>query len=369
VAGQWQGTKWPGIYVQEGRGGKPRYKAAYRTLSDGRSIVTSKTFPTAKLAKDFLADIRIRRQTNTLPDVSKGARTMAELWDYFTKTYRGKPSTFASYEARWTKHIEPALGRKRLDSLKRSDLTEWYQRLEAHTSLDTRRKVQQVVHKMLAVAVRDEWIVKNPADGIEMPSAAPEREPRVLTDAEVAKLADAVPDRYYAVVWMLAETGARPGEVLALRVKNLNGTVRIAEAMTEVDGHKIPGTPKTRGSIRNVPISPRLRAAIKYHYDRGFANPNDPGSYVFTAERGGQIGQANLRKRILQPAAERVGIDGFTTYDLRHTAISLWLMRGLSPWEVSRMVGHATVAMIEQRYGHLYEHALQEKIDRLTGVS
>lgn len=41
-------------------------------------------------------------------------------------------------------------------------------------------------------------------------------------------------------------------------------------------------------------------------------------------------------------------------------------MRGLSPWDVSQMVGHSKVTMIEQRYGHLYEHALQEKIDRLA---
>lgn len=64
-----------------------------------------------------------------------------------------------------------------------------------------------------------------------------------------------------------------------------------------------------------------------------------------------------------------MGIEGFTTYDLRHTSISLWLMRGLTPWEVARMVGHTTVAMIEQRYGHLYEHALQAKIDRLAEAS
>ncbi len=221
---------------------------------------------------------------------------------------------------------------------------------------------------MLAVAVRSKWLVNNPADGIPMPQAVAQREPRPLTEVEVDKLADAVPSRYRALAYMLAETGARPGELLALRVKNLNGTVRIAEAMAEVGGRKITGTPKTKGSIRAVPISPRLRVALKDHYDAGYANRFDPESYVFTGSRGAQIGQANLRKRILQPAAERVGIEGFTTYDLRHTAISLWLMRGLSPWEVSRMVGHTTVGMIEQRYGHLYEHALQEKIDRLTAV-
>jgi integrase len=128
---------------------------------------------------------------------------------------------------------------------------------------------------------------------------------------------------------------------------------------------KITGTPKTKGGIRNVPISPRLRAALRDHYDAGYANRFDPDSYVFTSEGGTQVSQSNLRNRVLVPAAERVGIEGFTTYDLRHTAISLWLMRRPSPFEVSKMVGHTTVGMIEQRYGHLYEGELHKKIDRL----
>jgi len=362
MAGRWEQTKTPGVYVQRDRNGKPRYKAAFR---DARGVVTSKTFPRIGQAQDYLADIRIRRATNTLPDVSRGARTMTDLWDHLAKTYRGKPSTFASYEHRWRNHVQPALGKRRLDSLRRSDLEAFYADVEARTSLDTRRKVQQVVHKMLAVAVRSEWIVRNPADGIPMPGAEVQREVRILTNDEVEKLAHAVPFRYRALVLMLADTGARPGEVIALKVKNLNGSVRISEATVEVKGKKITGTPKTRGSIRNVPISPRLRAALRNHHDAGFANRFDPESYVFTSEGGTQVSRSNLRNRVLVPAAERVGIEGFTTYDLRHTAISLWLLRGLTPWEVSKMVGHTTVGMIEQRYGHLYEGELQKKIDRL----
>jgi hypothetical protein len=101
----------------------------------------------------FLAEKRQQRLKNTLPDVSKGARTMTDLWEHVAKTYRGKPSTFASYEHRWRNHVQPALGRRRLDSLLRSDIEALYADVEARTSLDTRRKVQQIVHKMLAVAV------------------------------------------------------------------------------------------------------------------------------------------------------------------------------------------------------------------------
>ena len=98
--------------------------------------------------------------------------------------------------------------------------------------------------------------MKNPADGIPMPGAEVKREVRILTNGEVERLANEVPARYLALVYMLADTGARPGELIALKVKNLNGSVRIAEATVEVGGMKITGTPKTKGSIRNVPISP-----------------------------------------------------------------------------------------------------------------
>jgi Phage integrase, N-terminal SAM-like domain len=126
MAGKWEQAKTPGVYVQEGRNGKPRYKAAFR---DARRVVASRTFPRIAQAQDFLADMRIRRATNTLPDVSKGARTMTDLWDHFEKTYRGKRSTFASYAHRWRNHIQPAFGKSRLDSLRRSGIEEFYEAL------------------------------------------------------------------------------------------------------------------------------------------------------------------------------------------------------------------------------------------------
>ena len=70
MAGKREQTKTPGIYVQEGWNGKPRYKAALR---DAQGVLTSKTFPRIGQAQDFLAEKRQQRRTNTLPDVPKAA--------------------------------------------------------------------------------------------------------------------------------------------------------------------------------------------------------------------------------------------------------------------------------------------------------
>jgi integrase len=372
MAGTWTQTKGPkgrpGIYMQETVRGAKRYKVAYR---DARGMVTSKTFDRLEDAKAFQDEQTGRRRTGELLDASKARRTVGELWAYFeqTKETRGgkaiKPSTFASYEARWTKHIQPRFGRQRVGDIRREDVKRFLVDLQARTSTDTRRKVQQVLHKLFAVAVQEGWLSRNPADGIGMPGAEVKREPQALSDEQVAKIAAKVPDRYRALVWTLAETGMRIGEATALRVRNLNGSIRVVENAPEVGGVRIPGTPKTEGSVRNVPISPRLRTILAEHLNL-YANRFDPESLVFTADLGGPVSQSNFRRRVFQPAARKAGIDpNPTVHDLRHTAISLWLARGLTPFEVSKMVGHTDLKMIERRYGHLYADALQEKIDRI----
>ncbi len=208
-------------------------------------MVTSKTFNRLKDARDYLGDTRLRRRAGTLPHTSKTSRTVQVFWEHFERRHRSgvSPSTWASYEHRFRNNIGPALGDRKIGSLNRSDIEDFYTAVQAQTSLDTRRKVQQVLHLVLHAAVEAEWIPKNPSDRIRMPGAVVQREPRALTEAEVEKLANEVPSRYPALVWTFAETGVRPGELLALRVKNLNGQIRIVEATVEVGGRRITRHP------------------------------------------------------------------------------------------------------------------------------
>jgi integrase len=380
MAGKWTKTNEACVYEQRFTREDPRtgrriehrrYKAAFRTVSNGKPVVTSRTFERKKDAVDFVAKSRvnIREGAPTL-DVSKSKRTVEDAWNHLRETWDRKPSTLASYEARWTKHIQPAIGSRRIAQVRRADLVELYADVQKRTTLDTRRKVQQIVSKLFSVAMLNEWIVHNPARGIPLPGAQVVREPMALTDEQVTAIAAQVPDRHRALVWTLAETGMRVGEAVALRVKNLNGTIKVVENAPEVAGRHIFGTPKTEGSVREVPISPKLRAILADQLNL-FSNRFNPESLVFAGDRGAPVSQSNFRKRIFQPAAERAkvyGADGRvpTVHDLRHTAISLWIARGLTPFEVSKMVGHTDLKMIEKRYGHLYMETLQKKMDALA---
>jgi integrase len=297
-------------------------------------------------------------------DASLARKTLTELWDYFAETSRVKASTMHFYENSWHVHVDPILGRRRLKDIRRSDLERFYSDLEGRTTLATRRAVQQLVRRLLTVAVNSEWIARNPASGIPMPSVE-QREPRFLTDQEVSAIAENVAPRYRALVWTLAVAGLRIGEATALRVKNLNGVVRVVENSPEIKGKKVTGTPKTRGSRRDVPIPTFLRQMLKQHLQT-YSNVFDPDAYVFTSARGDQVRQGNFLRRVFKPAAHAAGIHPVpTVHDLRHTAAALMLRHGMTPYEVAKILGHSSVKMVEERYGHLYQHELQRKIDDL----
>jgi integrase len=104
------------------------------------------------------------------------------------------------------------------------------------------------------------------------------------------------------------------------------------------------------------------RRPFREHVDI-YGNRFDPDDYVFTTERGAQVGQSNFRRRVFQPAAKRAGVTPMpTVHDLRHTAAALALRHGLTPYEVVKVLGHTDTKMIEKTYGHLYESAFQAKV-------
>jgi integrase len=220
--------------------------------------------------------------------------------------------------------------------------------------------------RMFACAVDHEWLQRSPAKGIPMPQAN-EREPRFLTAVELARVAAEVPPRYQALVWLLGRTGMRVGEALALRMKNMNGVIRVVENQAEVRGRKYIGKPKTRKGERTVPLSESMQKMLREHVQT-YGNIFAPESRVFTADKGGAVSQAWFRREVFQPACRRGGVlddEGDpTVHDLRHTAISLMLAAGMQRFDIAKTVRHTNTVEIERRYG-LYKSRLQSQVDAM----
>jgi integrase len=186
-----------------------------------------------------------------------------------------------------------------------------------------------VLSFILALAVRDGRLSRNPADGVKLPRASTSSK-RFLTHQQVADLAGACGPKGLAVQ-VMAYCGLRYGELVALRVSRVDlmrRRLEITESVTEVAGKAVHGTPK-RHQCRSVPIP------------RGIAD--------------------DLAVLLAGKAAE-------TWCSLPpHTAASLAVSAGANVKSVQRMLGHASAAMTLDVYSGLFDDdldAVAELLDK-----
>ena len=151
-------------------------------------------------------------------------------------------------------------GAVKLADITHEQIARWIAELRGSgLSASTVRQIHRVFSLVLALAVRDGRLARNPADGVPLPRATP-GERIFLTHDQLDALADAA-GRERLVILFLGYTGVRYGEMAALRIRNLDLIKRralIAEAVADVNGRAVFDTPKNH-QRRAVPL-PRFLA-------------------------------------------------------------------------------------------------------------
>jgi integrase len=337
-----------------------RYRAVYRG-PDGRQH--SQSFDTKEEAGRWLRAELGRIDTGAWTDPGAGDRPYAEWAAEWLAGLDVKPKTRASYQSLLDSRVLPAFGDVRLSKVSTAMVRRWLADLREEGLSGSRvTQARQVLRASLETARLDGLIGSNPVVGTKAPRAL-RREHRYLTEAEVARLADAAEARSEGsgvVVWFLALTGLRWGEMVALRgrrVDVLRRKVTVAESVTEVNGKLIEGTPKTHE--RREVVYPRYLAEMVAPLVTG------PDELVFPAPRGGYLRSPNWRRRVWQPAVADAGLSDLVPHDLRHTAASLAVASGASILAVARMLGHVDPSVTLKVYAGLYTDDLEALADRL----
>ena len=143
--------------------------------------------------------------------------------------------------------------------------------------------------------------------------------------------------------------------------------VHVAEIAVEVKGQLIFGPPKTRAGQRKVPLPRFVADELGLHLPTyGSA---DPESLVFVGADGGALRANGWRARHWRPAIRKAGLEPLRPHDLRHTAVSLWVAAGASPKQIASWAGHTSVAVVLDRYGHLFPGHEEAVLDRLDGFA
>jgi integrase len=344
------------------RNGKTTWVARWR---DPDGVQRKRSFARRADADRFVAGVAADIARGSYVDPAAGrlrVEAWAEIWSGAQAHL--KYTTRARYQGVVRVHVLPRWGRRPLSSITHAEVGQWVSDL-ASTGLQpgSVRYAHAVLSSMLALAVRDGRLTRNPAEGVPLPRIQP-REPRFLSLDEVSALAAASGDSA-TVIWFLALTGLRFGEMAALRVKRVDLARRrvvVAESVTEVSGRMVWSTPKSHRT-RSVPLPGQLASALA-HACAGRGGED----LVFTSPTGGVLRINNWRPRVFDPACRAAGLEGVSPHDLRHTAASLAVSSGANVKAIQRMLGHASAAMTLDVYAGLFGDDLDDVATRLDGL-
>ncbi|MBV8178807.1 MAG: site-specific integrase [Mycobacterium sp.] len=287
------------------------------------------------------------------------------------------PATRSLYDCLSRKHLEPAtIGRMSLDRLRPHHIEALILALrEAKLSDSTIRSIYTVLRLALDGAVRDGLLARNPAAQVGRPGVQRREAKYLPADTVTALLRAAEASRYYPALVLMAGTGIRRGEAAALAWDAVDldaGTMRVTATMSRVDGELVTTEPKTERSRRTVPLSTTLVALLKKHRKTQLEERLHAGNQwrdtglVFTTELGSAVDPRNLL-RVVEVAAKATKVEGIGTHTLRHSAAVDWLESGVHIKAVSDLLGHSSIAITGDVYGHTSDDTARAAVDGLAG--
>jgi integrase len=343
-----------------------RWQARYRA-PDGKE--RSRTFDRKVDAQAFLATVESSKLRNEWVEPRLGRQSFgnyASEW-MTTKVHRAA-RTRINVEGRLRNHILPAFGGTPLSGVRPTDVRSWFAALnDSGLAPETVKAIYLVLRGIFDQAVTEGLVARSPCIGIELPPTRQREEMHFLSPEDVNRLAAAIDDRYRVLIYTAAYGGLRAGELHALKIGRMNllaTTLEVSESLSEVRGRHATGPTKT-GRPRVIALPRFLAEMLGEHVGR---YPSADG-YVFTSAGGGPIRHRNFYRRHFRPAVARAGLpDGLRFHDLRHTCAAFLIANGRHMEEVKDHLGHSSIRVTSDRYGHLFpaaKAALAESLDAI----
>ena len=280
--------------------------------------------------------------------------TVGDYLDRWLRALEGsvRQRTWQRHEEVVRLHLKPMIGSGKLDKLNALQIQTMYsQKLNAGLSARSVEIIHVTMHKALKQAVRWSLVPRNVAETVTPPRPT-KREITPLTQQQLRALLETARDDELYALWVLAcTTGMRNGEPLAIQWRDIDleaGTLQVKR--TVFDGKVNP--PKTASGRRTIRLSKLALAALRQH--RINATERQTSEWVFSSRAGTPISVHNLHNRSWKPLLERAGLPaGTRMHDLRHSAATLLLSKGVAVKVVSEMLGHADVSTTLGIYAHV----------------
>lgn len=319
-----------------------------------------------------VADLKARGGGTVRPRAAGTIGEWVERWLEGDVKPNQSENTFVLYEGMWRVHAAPVLASRSLEKFDIEDVSSLYAHLrQKGASPSIVKNVAKVLARALNVAIRRRIFHKvNPFSLVEQPRYEP-KEVRALDVEEARRFLHAAHDDRFEALWIILLTaGLRIGEVQALEWRDIDFKSRslsVRQSLIEINGYVKYSKTKTKGSRRRIDLGDLAIAALKRrlaaHDQELHGSP-----LVFCTENGTPMRRSNLRRSHLFPILKGAGLGHLTIHGLRHTMTTLGMSEGVSPKVLAERLGHSTVRLTQDRYGHVLPGMQRDAADQLDDL-
>lgn len=260
-----------------------------------------------------------------------------------------KAASLRNYQ-NYARHLNAVFGNQPLHVIEEAHIELFMKRLQdAEFSPKHVNDIVRFARSVCNVQLKRTLISRNPFANIKLLREKRLRprddEINPLSKDELATVLAILPDQWRPIFTVLAYTGMRPGEALALRWRDVDrkkAVIKIRRA--RVKG--VEDTPKTESSIRDVHLTSKVLDVLKTLKES--RNVQGIDDYVFVRADGKPFNKYvdDAWKRALKKA----GIAHRPSYQLRHTYVSLCLQNGIEPGWIAKQIGHSSLKTTFEKY-------------------
>lgn len=348
-----------------------------------KRYTTKRGFKTQREAKQAYSRLLVKVQENDV--VVESNKLFSELADEWFEQYKNtvRESTYVAQKLAYKKHIFPLFGNLKVSRISipycQKQVNHWYSYYKKYSNLIG------LTSSIFKYALSLRLIRSNPMDAVIRPKrkkrideesySAPYYEKEELL--EFLEIAKNYPDPIYPIFRILAFTGLRKGELLALRWKDINfekGTLSVKQTLATCDKWEIKfQVPKTEKSLRTISIDSETLQVIKrwqlrqkeYFLKMGIKPANNGEQLLFVSEENKPLYldyvNHNLKIIINENNLKRITPHGF-----RHTHCSLLFESGASLKEVQVRLGHTDIKTTMDIYTHVTKKQTEETANRFA---
>ena len=390
-----------------------RYEYRYTDANGKRKSVYSwKLTPTdptpqGKKRGPSLRELKLKIEADRRDGISDANMTVDDLWKKFITSKRKlKDSTRNGYIYNYNKYIKPEFGNIRISEVKYSDILCFYNYLIHDVGLTVRTVeiIQNIIHPMFNLAVKDHAIRDNPSQDVmkelKENNDSGNKKVHTLSKEEQEAFFDFVENSDTYSHWLdlfivLIGTGCRIGEALGLTFADLdfkNNNISINHSISyrpQEDGtcqHRI-STPKTEKGTRNIPMLPEVKEALlrvkAYQKLNGKCKSVVDGysGFVFMNRDKKVMMFSSVNKAIARIVKEQnkqasedksvenpVMLTHFTAHSFRHTFCTRLFEKSQDFKAIQELMGHADVQTTMNIYDEVFPDRRNQVITNLAGM-